>query len=123
MDGKPLVSGIPTADALRQGRLAAQAYIDDPGHSGTTDARWIMDQHFARCREDAVSMARECLLNLIADAHRFDEDVDGDEGHITINYHLTVGHSQLEELAAALGITPQYSESVGDALKRVIEAA
>jgi hypothetical protein len=65
-------------------------------------------------------LLREILLNMIADAHRFDEDIDGDETGVTVNYHMTVGHSQLEELCNLAGIKTAYGETIGTALDRAL---
>jgi hypothetical protein len=116
----------PTATALRIGHQAAQAYLDDPRHATNLRTREILDEHFARCHLAAMTIARDCLLNLIADAKRFDEDVDGDEVNgrsvVYVDYHITTSDSQLRDLAETLGITPRWGETVGDALIRVITA-
>ena len=73
-----------------------------------------------------IESAREAFLNMIADADRFDEDVDGDADDygrpvFTINYHLTVGHHQLQELCDALGIkAKRYDETLKDAIDKAI---
>lgn len=107
------------------GRNAAQAYIDDSRHQASTRPRDIMDEHFQRVHDNAVALARDCLLNLIADAKRFDEDVDGDEVNgstvVYVSYHITTDESQLRELTEALGIRIQWGESVGEALHRTLE--
>ncbi len=107
------------------GTKAAQAYIDDPRHQTTTQTRGIMDDHFQRCHDEAVAMARECFLNMLADAKRFDEDVDGDEVNgrtvMYVSYHITTDESQFRELVDALGIKVGWSESTMDALTRAIE--
>lgn len=106
------------------GRNAAQAYLDDPRHQSTTRTRDVMDDHFQRVHDNALALARDCLLNLVADAKRFDEDVDGDEVNgravVYIAYHITTDESQLRDLAEALGIRLGWNETVGDALKRAI---
>lgn len=71
--------------------------------------------------------AREAFLNLIADAERFDEDVDGDtdgEGGmiVTVQYHLTTQHMQLDELFDALGFKKRAGETSYMALLRELEA-
>jgi hypothetical protein len=65
--------------------------------------------------------AREAFLAMIADAIRWEEDVDGDtdgEGRtvITVHYHLTTRHHQLDELVDALGIKRAFSQSAYDAI-------
>lgn len=75
---------------------------------------------------DVREVIRDCFLNMIADADRFDEDVDGDADdygriQITVNYHLTVGHSQLTELAESLGIKARCDETIQDAIFRAID--
>lgn len=76
-------------------------------------------------RAAAKNDAAEAFLNMLADAHRFDEDIDGPNTS-DVNYHLTVGHVQLEELANALGINRDTGymsvETIGDAIKRQISA-
>lgn len=73
---------------------------------------------------DPVSIIRDCFLNMIADARRFDEDVDGDtdgEGGtiVTIDYHLTVGHSELGEFCETIGIKPSgFDETLFDAISK-----
>lgn len=107
---------------MKSNHELAQAYLDDPRHmDGNFQPRWIMDDHFGRCRDEAVAMARECLLDLVADARRFDEDIDGDETGQTITYFIETGHSQLAELAEVLGIHTQWGETIGDCLRRIIE--
>lgn len=76
----------------------------------------------------SVELARECFLNMIADATRWEEDVDGDcdgDGRptMTIDYHLTVGHSQLQELCDVLGIkAKRYDETLKDAIDAAVSA-
>jgi class 3 adenylate cyclase len=106
------------------GRRAAQAYLDDPRHVSEATVRLptrdIMDEHFARCHQEAVSLARDCLLALVADAKRFDEDIDGDETGMSVRYFIETDHHSLGELAEVLGIRAGFGETVGDALWRAI---
>lgn len=113
------------------GKKLAQAYLDDPRHndeSGRLQTRWIMDDHFQRAHDEGVAVARDAFLNMICDALRFEEDVDGDEVNgrtvITCDYHFTVDHDSLEELANALGIRrpTMAMENIGDAIWREINA-
>jgi F420-0:gamma-glutamyl ligase len=71
-----------------------------------------------------LEMAREALLDLIADAAKFEEDVDGDEQNgrpiVIINYDLRVNERALRELAEALSVPIRLGETAGDALKRAI---
>lgn len=76
--------------------------------------------------EARVGAIREAFLNLRADADRWDEDVDGDvdsEGRtvVSIHYHITTGHSQLAELADAMGIARAHDETAGDAITRAAQ--
>ena len=113
------------------GKTLAQAYLDDPRHndeSGRCQTRWIMDDHFQRAHDEGVAAARDAFLNMICDAQRFEEDVDGDEVNgrtvITCDYHFTVEHDSLEELANALGIRRPVMamENIGDTIWRLINA-
>jgi hypothetical protein len=103
------------------GNKLAQAYIDDPRHDGEIhrcNARRIMDDHFQRAHDEGVAAARDAFLNMIADAQRFGRTV------ITCDYHFTVDHSSLEELANALGIRRDIlrMENIGDVIWRHIES-
>lgn len=116
------------------GKKLAQAYLDDPRHTAAGDPdgriqpRWIMDDHFQRAHDEGVALARDAFLNMIADARRFEEDVDGDEVNgrtvITCDYHFTVEESSLAELAEALGIRRgiMSMESIGDVILREVNA-
>lgn len=110
------------------GRNLAQAYIDEASASVHCDVRRIMDRHFQRAHDEGVALARDAFLNMICDARRFEEDVDGDEVNgrtvITCDYHFTVEHDSLEELANALGIRRPIMamENIGDAIWREINA-
>jgi hypothetical protein len=72
-----------------------------------------------------MTSAREAFLNLIADARRFDEQVDGDEVNgravVYISYVIETGHEQLKDLAEALGIKLRFAETAGDAIKRALD--
>jgi 3-deoxy-D-arabino-heptulosonate 7-phosphate (DAHP) synthase len=110
------------------GTKAAQAYLDDPRHAVggyTNEPRFVMDDHFQRVHDEAVALARECFLNMLADAKRFDEDVDGDEVNgravMYVSYHITTDESQFRELVDALGIKVGWTESTFDAVTRAIE--
>jgi len=73
---------------------------------------------------DPLETAREAFLAMIADAGRWEEDVDG-EYHadspvptITVTYHLTTDRHQLEELVDALGFQRAFGEGAGEAIQR-----
>lgn len=109
------------------GHNAAQAYLDDPRHLQAEGIRpgprQIMEIHFQRVHDEAVALARECFLNMLADAKRFDEDVDGDcdgdgRPQVFVSYHITTDESQFRELVEALGIKIGWSETTMDALTR-----
>lgn len=113
------------------GKRLAQAYLDDSRHtdaSGRIQTCWIMDDHFQRAHDEGVAVARDAFLNMICDARRFEEEIDGDEVNgrtvITCDYHFTVDHDSLEELANALGIRRPIMtmENIGDAIWRQINA-
>jgi hypothetical protein len=72
--------------------------------------------------------AREALFNFIADAKRWEEDVDGDlDEHgrelVTITYRGSFSHSSLDDLIAAFGITRGFDETAGDALALAMAAS
>ena len=73
----------------------------------------------------AIAVARECFLNMVADAQKWEVDVDGDvdaDGHqtITVTYHLVVDGFSFEQLPEALGIRPKYMETMQDAIEREV---
>lgn len=111
------------------GRKAAQAYLDDPRHTNGSrlSPRDIMDEHFQRCRDEAIWGAREAFLNMLADAKRFEEDVDGDEVNgatvVYVTYHLSTDESQFRELVEALGIRIGWHETTMDAVTRELETS
>lgn len=77
---------------------------------------------------DPLEDAREALLNMIADAKRWEADYDGDADEYgrlvtTLDYHLTTSHHQLKELVEAVGIKVAYDETPGDALDRALARA
>lgn len=74
-----------------------------------------------------VAEIREQFFCLIADARRWDEDVDGDadsEGrpYTIIHYFGEFQHSSLDDFIEALGIERRFDETAGDALFRAMEA-
>lgn len=71
---------------------------------------------------DPLATARECFLNLVADARRFDEDVDGDCDGVTISFFIETGESQLRELCEALGIHPKWMQSTMEAIQEALDA-
>lgn len=73
-----------------------------------------------------LALVRNAFLDLIADAVRFDEDVDGDidsEGRtqISVQHHLTIHDSSLRDLFKALGFQVGYTESTREAVMRAID--
>lgn len=77
-------------------------------------------------REQALSEAREAFFGLIADARRWDEDVDGDidsdgRTQITITHFAEFHDSSLGELIETLGVKRRYDETARDALDRAME--
>lgn len=77
---------------------------------------------------DPLDAAREAFLNLIAEAKRWDEDVDG-EYHtdsptptITVRYFGEFRESEVRDLTEALGITVHYDELAGAAIDRRLKA-
>lgn len=121
----PVPASIPSA-VRALGRRAAQAYLDDPRHLSEeyikNTARDIMDEHFARCHANALAVAKDCLLNMVADARRFDEDIDGDETGMTITYFIETDGGSFGELAEVLGVRSVYGETWGDAILRELRA-
>lgn len=79
-------------------------------------------QGWNQCRE----AAREAFLNMIADAEKWEEDVDGDCGDdgrsvMYINYDLRTGHSQLQELCETIGIEPKrYDQTLFERIDELI---
>lgn len=116
------------------------AQLDRLGETATRLADGLIAQR-DEARADAVAAqvridagrremdsVRECVLNLFAEAQRFDEDVDG-EYHtdcptptVTVRYFCEFGESELRELVEALGLAVAYDETAGAALKRRLDA-
>lgn len=72
---------------------------------------------------DTLKTAREAFLDLIANAHEFSEDVDGEydaEGraHCTVHYDLRFDAGCLANLIEALGIVQMMDETPKDAIDR-----
>lgn len=72
-------------------------------------------------RPDPIAMARECFLNMIADARRFDEQVDGDETGVSVDFFIETGESQLRELCESLGIKPKWQQSTMEAITEALD--
>lgn len=74
---------------------------------------------------DPLHDAREAFLSLIADAIKFEEDVDGDyrDGRTVCicHYRMTVEAGQLADLVDALGIPRSRGEAPGAAIDRVLD--
>ena len=76
---------------------------------------------------DGQAVAREAFYNLIADATRWEEEYDGDadgDGRevITVEYHITTGRTQLEELCDALGVpASKHMETLQGRIDRAID--
>ncbi len=123
------VGGVERALSDRRAQNPHEPFIDgnaiwDEGFC----AAWSGVRAALSPRVDAVDNARDAFLNMIADATRWDEDVDGDRDDdgrpiMTIDYHLTIGHSQLQELCDALGIKAKgYDETLKEAIDAAISA-
>jgi hypothetical protein len=70
-----------------------------------------------------IETARECFLNMLADAKEFKFEPDGDETGDCSTFIIITGHSQLGELAEALGIKgPGYMENWNDAIVRALNS-
>lgn len=74
---------------------------------------------------DLIHKAREAVLNLRADATRWEEDVDGDIGLngrtiMTVRYHATFDHDLLADLCEAVGIRVPFGETAGDVIDEII---
>lgn len=70
-----------------------------------------------------LELARECFLSMIAEARTWRENVDGDTDNngrtvMYIDYDLNIRHSDLAELANALGIQAAWDETIKDAIDR-----
>lgn len=63
---------------------------------------------------DPFVLARECFLNLFAEAPRFDDDPDVDG----MQYDLKVEEECLRDLIDAFGIDMRPDETAGDAIRR-----
>jgi hypothetical protein len=126
----PLLSGEETAKLVERLQTRASNWerigADDHAALDRQAAALLTTQasEIERLRGERDA-AREAFLNMIADAKRWDEDVDGDtdgEGGmvITCQYHLTTAHGQLEELVDALGIKRAFDEGAGEAIDRAL---
>jgi len=77
---------------------------------------------------DPLSDAREAFLNMVADAKKWEFETDGeydDDGrpHCWCTVTMASGHSQVQELCDALGMTGPYDEALEDRIARYIEGA
>ncbi len=77
----------------------------------------------------ALADAREAFLSLIADARRWDEDVDG-EYHtdsaaptITVCYFAEFDERGVRDLVEALGIPVRFDDLADAAIQRALKAA
>ena len=77
-------------------------------------------EHLFLGMRDPIVVARECFLNFIADARRFDEEIDGDETGMSITYFIESEGGSFGELVEALGIKTLWQETAGDAVLRWI---
>lgn len=71
-----------------------------------------------------LSMARECFLNMLAEARRWDVDYDGDEvnGRAVsyVTHFIEVDGFAFDQLAEALGIKPAFMQTMEDTVRRAI---
>ncbi len=74
-----------------------------------------------------IAEAREAFLNFVADAKKFEQDIDGEyeDGRsvVTIRYDIETEHHGLWELIDALGFKHKHDETPFDAVCREIEEA
>jgi hypothetical protein len=76
---------------------------------------------------DAMEKVRDAVLNLRADAEKWDEDLDGDtdsNGRAVSYcfYNIRISESSLRELVEAVGIKVGWNRSAGEALDEYLEA-
>lgn len=94
--------------------------------STITDADILKKLSVQLADEGKLMEAREAFLNVIADATRFENEIDADaddDGRavVTSEFHLTTGEQQLRELWTALGFSVRFDESLDDAITREVE--
>lgn len=116
------------AAAALWGFFKAQGPLIDTPEKGKAIGEEFL-QAFARHRIAAEQRGfklcqdagREAFLNMIADADRWDEDVDGDCDGVSIHYDLRTGHSQIQELCEALGIdTQRYDQTLMERIEELV---
>lgn len=78
-------------------------------------------QAASRVDSDAVALARDCFLNVIADAKRWDSETDLNQADQPETTHTIVTNDrQMRELVEALGIECRFAEATEDAIERAM---
>ena len=111
-------------DAKREG--ADSALLNAWNYAGKllTPAEVLEEAKAAAKREgfeECQTFSRECFLNMIADADKWEVEVDGDVDGVTVTYRLEVDGFSFEQLPEALGIKVKYMETMEDAIAREVE--
>lgn len=97
-------------------------------HDIEAQARLLEER--TRERDDAlgqIAAIREQFFSLIADARRWDEQVDGDADEygrpiVTVDYFAEFTHATVADFIETLGVKRAFDETAGDALSRAMEA-
>lgn len=117
LEGELAVAGQYTEAHQRLDELARERVA--AAEAALTEALKERDE----AREEKAA-AREAFLDMIADARRWDEDVDGDFDGVTVTFFGEFGDYSVRELIAALGIPfDRHRNSTADAIQSALESS